>query len=63
MRAKNSCVPKLGLSFLALYSRFHFSQEGLFWGLGGWMGPERGHLSPPHVGLAPTPPPPPLLSK
>ena len=45
---KKGCVPKMGLSFLALYSNFHFSPEEKFFGLG--------------VGGSAKPPPPPRMS-
>ena len=38
MRGKKVCVPKLGLSLLALCSKFHFSREesfGSIWWVGG----------------------------
>ena len=38
MRAKRVCVPKMGLSFLALYSKFHFSpEEHFFQFYSGWV--------------------------
>ena len=39
VRAKKKlCVPNMGLSFLALYSKFHCSPEEDFLVLGGWVG-------------------------
>ena len=37
MRSKKVCVPKIGLSFLALCSKLHFSPEENLFGVGGWM--------------------------
>ena len=34
MRVKKVCVPKMGLSLWALYSKFYFSQEENFFGFG-----------------------------
>ena len=57
MRANKGCVPKLGLSLLALYSKFHFSLEECFFGLG-WVGGLAGG-----GGSARSTPPPPRASE
>ena len=49
LRQKNVCVPKMGLSFLALYSKVHFSPEAKFFGFGGVDGFARSFPTPrPH---------------
>ena len=53
MRAKKSLCTKMGLSFLALYSKFHFYPEEIFLVSGGCVGP-------PNQPPPPPPPPPPL---
>ena len=50
MRAKRSLLPKMGLSLLALYSKFHFSAEENSFLVPGWVGPKRGQLPPPPPG-------------
>ena len=42
------CVPKMGLSFLALYSKFHFSPEENCFGFG-WVGGSAGPQAPKWV--------------
>ena len=43
MWAKSFCVPKMGLSCLALYSKFHFCAEEIFFScVGGWFEQTRG---------------------
>ena len=37
MRPKKGCVLKMGLAFLALYSKFHFCWRNFFPVLGGWV--------------------------
>ena len=46
------CVPKMGLSFLAPYSKFHLAAEANFLVLGGWVVWPGGWGPPDH------PPPP-----
>ena len=48
---KKVCVPKMGLTFLALYSKCHFFPEKFFLVLGGWV------VRPRWVGPPDHPPP------
>ena len=48
MRAKKIYVRKMGLSFLALYSKFHFPRGKFLWfWVGGWLGRGGPTRSPP----------------
>ena len=52
---KKVCVPKIGLSLWALYSKLHFSPEKIFWYLGlwvVWLGGGGSARSPPLRGSA-----------
>ena len=44
---KRVCVPKVGLSLLALYSTFHFSREENSSWVVWWVDPKRDHPPPP----------------